>query len=90
MVGELTLDILDKAIKKLGAFEKDNEVVGVAVNPKDLDEVEAGTTMITGISNKSLVMIPPYKGIKVYSSNYVPRGQVIPLRFTNRGINATK
>lgn len=71
---ELTLEILDEAIAHLKRLTP--RVVGFRVNPADLREIKEGTMFYCGIVNDSIVMFPPYQGLRLESDVDQPRGYV--------------
>ena len=81
---KMTLEILDEAIRKVRAFEVENEVIGFKINPADLREIENGTMMYCGVVNDSIIMIPPYQGFRLESDVTQPRGCVKPMRKSDR------
>lgn len=77
---ELTLEVLEEAIALIKTYEKQDEIIGIAIHPEDIRELENGTKRLYGIDPKRMFQIPPYQGMAIYSSPEVPRGKVIPLK----------
>ena len=68
---ELTLEILDEAIEKIRALEKDNEIIGFKINPADLRDIEMNTSRLVVLGNNNLMMVPPYKGLMLVADTSI-------------------
>jgi len=78
--GILTLDILEEAVSSIRKIECDNEVIGFKIHPADFGEIKARTMCFCGVVNESLVMIPPYQGLRLELDVNQPRGYVKAIR----------
>jgi len=71
---------LNEVIDRIKTLNCDSEVVGFKVNPADLEEIRNGMKQYCGVVNESLVIIPPYQGLRLESDINQPRGYVKPIR----------
>ncbi|MCK5236302.1 MAG: hypothetical protein KAR06_04875 [Deltaproteobacteria bacterium] len=77
---ELTLEILDQAIRKVDAFNKANEIIGFKLHPSDLRNIEEATASLVCLDNNTLTVTPPYKGMNLVADNTIPPGYPQPIR----------
>ena len=71
---ELTLGILDEAIKQLESVDYQNEIVGFRLNPSDLRNIKEGTKVLCAAEKNRLFMCPPYKGVFLVADASRPVG----------------
>lgn len=77
---ELTLEILDKAIREVEKSNYRNEVIGFKLNPIDLRAIKAEKESIFVITNNKMILQPPYKGLRLEPDVNVPPGYPEPIR----------
>ena len=80
MADELTLEILDEAIKQIEEMEYKTEIIGFRLNPEDYRAIKAETKYIIVMTNGKLIQQPPYKVLELVSNSDVPPGYPVPIR----------
>ena len=86
MPEELTLEILDEAIKLIDQYKAERDIIGYYVNPVDMEKIKKGLTSIIGADENKIFMAPPYNGVFLKESAVVPGGHPLIVR---RGSNPT-
>lgn len=81
---ELTLEMLDEAIKQIEKFDADNEIIGFKINPIDYERIRAKTKAIFVRTNNKMILQPPYEGLRLYSDDTIPPGYPEPIRKSTR------
>lgn len=81
--GELTLEILDAAIKQIEKYDCDHEIIGFKLNPSDYNEVKEKTKSIFVITNNKMILQPPYTGLRLEPDVNIPPGYPEPIRKSN-------
>ena len=76
-MSELTLELLDEAIRKIE--EQRDIIVGVVVSPNDYLSLKEGSKRIIGWDSSKIFDVALYKGIAVFVSEMVEDGKPIPL-----------
>ncbi len=76
----LTLEILNKAIALIEQMEKEHEIIGFVLHPSDIRDIRDGKVKLFNIDKNKITMTPPYWGLALYESNFVPPGHPIPIR----------
>ena len=76
---ELTLEILDKAIRQLEKFDYQNEIIGFKLHPSDYEAIRMETASIFVITNHKMILQPPYQGLRLESDVNVPLGYPEPI-----------
>ena len=77
---ELTLEILEKAVKQLKQHKREHEIIGYYVNPLDMDNIKKGLASIYGADETKVFVIPPYGGVFLRESFALSVGQVAIVR----------
>lgn len=77
---ELTLELLDEAIRQIKAFEANREIIGFKVHPADLCAIREGTKTVWAILNNKFMGCPPYEGFILEPDVSAVRGEVTPIR----------
>ncbi len=80
MTGEMTLEILDRAIRQIEKFEHGREIIGFKLNPSDIGSLVDRTARLTGITNGKMFVIPPHEGMMLITDPDIPPGYPEPIR----------
>lgn len=80
MSEELTLEILDEAIKLIDQHKADRDIIGYYVNPVDMANIKKGLAYICGADENKIFIVPPYNGVFLKESSVVPPGYPIIVR----------
>jgi len=71
---ELTLEILDEAIKQIEVDDFQNEIIGFKLNPSDIRDIKDKTAVIWAVERHRFFITPPYRGVFLESDENVPAG----------------